>query len=58
MVNNQILDFSIGLSSFIYNSSYRSMCIKATIVAYVLSIQYFENTTIVAYEGLRGNKNS
>ena len=32
------------------------MRIKATIVAYVFSVQYFENTTIVAYAGLRVNK--
>ena len=31
------------------------MSIKATIVAYVFSVQYFENTTIVAYAGLRVN---
>ena len=29
------------------------MHIKATIVAYAFSVQYFENTTIVAYAGLR-----
>ena len=29
------------------------MRIKATIVAYVFSVQYFENVTIVAYVGLR-----
>ena len=29
------------------------MRIKATIVAYAFSVQYFENTTIVAYAGLR-----
>ena len=29
------------------------MRIKATIVAYVFSVQYFENATIVAYAGLR-----
>ena len=29
---------------------------KATIVAYALSVQYFENTTIVAYAGLRVNR--
>ena len=31
------------------------MSIKATIVAYVFSVQYFENTTIVAYAGVRVN---
>ena len=31
------------------------MHIKATIVAYVFSVQYFENATIVAYTGLRIN---
>ena len=31
------------------------MCIKATIVAYVFSMQYYENATIVAYAGLRVN---
>ena len=29
------------------------MRIKATIVAYAFSVQYFENSTIVAYVGLR-----
>ena len=29
------------------------MRIKATIVAYVFSVQYFKNATIVAYVGLR-----
>ena len=29
------------------------MSIKATIVAYGFSVQYFENTTIVVYAGLR-----
>ena len=29
------------------------MRIKANIVAYAFSVQYFENTTIVAYVGLR-----
>ena len=29
------------------------MRIKTTIVAYVFSVQYFENTTIVAYVSLR-----
>ena len=29
------------------------MCIKATIVAYAFSVQYFENATVVAYAGLR-----
>ena len=29
------------------------MHIKATIVAYAFSVQCFENTTIVAYAGLR-----
>ena len=29
------------------------MRIKATIVAYAFSVQYFENVTIVAYVGLR-----
>ena len=29
------------------------MHIKATIVAYAFSVQYFENATIVAYAGLR-----
>ena len=28
------------------------MCIKTTIVAYAFSLQYFENTTIIAYVGL------
>ena len=28
------------------------MHIKATIVAYVISVQYFENATIAAYAGL------
>ena len=31
------------------------MRIKATIVAYVFSVQCFENATIVAYVGLRVN---
>ena len=34
------------------NSLHRSMYIKATIVAYVFSVQYFENATIVAYADL------
>ena len=38
-----------------YNSLYRGMCIKATIVAYAFSVQCFENVTIVAYAGLRVN---
>ena len=29
------------------------MHIKATIVAFAFSVQYFENATIVAYAGLR-----
>ena len=29
------------------------MRIKATIVAYAFSVQYFENTTIVTYAGLK-----
>ena len=29
------------------------MHIKTTIAAYVFSVQYFKNTTIVAYAGLR-----
>ena len=29
------------------------MRIKATIVAYAFSVQYFENTTLVTYAGLR-----
>ena len=32
------------------------MRIKATIVSYVFLVQYFENTTIVAYAGLRVNE--
>ena len=32
------------------------MRIKTIIVAYALSVQYFENTTIVAYAGLRVNQ--
>ena len=32
------------------------MHIKATIVAYVFSVQCFENATIVAYVGLRVKK--
>ena len=36
-----------------YNSLYGGMRIKATIVAYAFLVQYFENATIVAYEGLR-----
>ena len=32
------------------------MRIKATIVAYAFSVQYFENATIVAYAGLRVNE--
>ena len=31
------------------------MHIKATIVAYAFSVQYFENATIVTYAGLRVN---
>ena len=31
------------------------MRIKATIVAYAFSVQYFENATVVAYAGLRVN---
>ena len=31
------------------------MRIKATIVAYVFLVQYFENVTIVAYAGLMAN---
>ena len=31
------------------------MHIKATIVAYAFSVQYFENVTIVAYVGVRVN---
>ena len=38
---------------FILHSLYRGMHIKATIVAYAFSVQYFENPTIVAYAGLR-----
>ena len=29
------------------------MHIKTTIIAYAFLVQYFENATIVAYEGLR-----
>ena len=32
------------------------MRIKATIVAYAFSVQCFENATIVAYAGVRVNK--
>ena len=31
------------------------MSIKATIVAYVFSLKYFKNATILAYAGLRFN---
>ena len=51
MVSNNILAFFCRL--IWYNSLYRSMRIKATIVAYAFSVQYFENATIVAYAGLR-----
>ena len=37
------------------NSLYKSMHIKATIVAYAFSVQYFDNAIIVAYVGLRVN---
>ena len=33
------------------------MRIKATIVAYALSVQYFKNASIVAYAGLRVKNN-
>ena len=48
MVSNNILAFSVGI-----------LDIKATIVAYVFSMQYFENTTTVqvAYAGLRVKTN-
>ena len=54
MVSNNILAFFCRLIRFLfYNSLYRGMRIKATIVAYAFSVQYFENVTIVAYAGLR-----
>ena len=34
------------------------MCIKATIVTYVFSVQYFKNATIVVYAGLRVKEGS
>ena len=52
-MSNNILAFFCRPIKFFYNSAYRSMCIKATIVAYAFSVQYFENATIVAYAGLR-----
>ena len=49
MVSNNILAFSLGL---FYNSLYRNMHIKATMVAYAILVQYFENATILAYAGI------
>ena len=49
-MSSNILAFSVGL---FYNSLYRSMRIKATVVAYAFPMQYFENATIVAYVSLR-----
>ena len=46
MVSNNIL-------ALFYNSLYRGMHIKATIVAYAFLVQCFENATIVAYVSLR-----
>ena len=56
MVSNTILAFFCRLLSF-YNSLYRGMHIKATIVAYTFSVQCFENATIMAYAGLRVKHN-
>ena len=53
MKSNNIIAFFVGLIVLYYHSLYRGMCIKATIVAYAFSLQYFENTTIIAYVGLR-----
>ena len=53
MVNNNILAFLWAYQVLFYNSLHRSMCIKATIVAYAFLVQCFENATIVAYLSLR-----
>ena len=47
--------FSVGLIVLYYNSLYRGMRIKATIVTYAFSVQYLKNATLVAYVGLRVN---
>ena len=41
------------MSTVFYNGLYRSVHIKATIVAYAFSVQYLENATMVAYVGWR-----
>ena len=54
MVSNNILAFFCRLIKFYFTTVYTEVCIsKPLIVAYVFSVQYFENTTIVAYVGLR-----
>ena len=52
MVSNNILTLFCRIIRFLfYNSLYRGMHIKATIVAYAFSVQCFEYATILAYAG-------
>ena len=51
--NNIIAFFLLAYWVLFYNSLYRGMRIKATILACAFSVQCFENATIVAYAGLR-----
>ena len=54
MVNNNILAFFCRCSKFLFTTVYTKVCIlKAIIVPYAFLVQYFENTTTVAYAGLR-----
>ena len=55
-MSNNILAFFCRLIKVCFITVYTKVYIsKATIVAYVFLVQYFENTTIVAYAGLRAN---
>ena len=52
--SNNILVFSCRLIRCYFIIVYREVCVsKTTKVAYAFLVQYFENTTIVAYAGLR-----
>ena len=54
MVSNKILTFFCRFIRFYSITVYTEVvCIEATIVAYAFSVQYFKNTTIRAYVGLR-----
>ena len=59
MVSNNVFAFFCRLIKFYFITVYTevAMRIKTTIVAYAFLVQCFENTTIVAYGGLKAKVN-